>query len=272
MENEKEIVVSEQVDYGIAVGRNPVIVLAEAKKAAQALMTVVSQKAKPVIINGERYLEFEDWMTVARFYGLTVKVKKTQLIDLGGVRGYEAEAEVIRNSDGMVISGADAMCLNDEDKWSSRAKYEYVDGVKTKTGEIPVPLFQLRSMAQTRACAKALRNVLSWVVVLAGFKPTPAEEMTGGLDHQAEAKPEIKQPQKKVTPIAPASSSKTENPISPAQEKRLFAIAGSFGYNKEDINKHLAEKYGVETSRDIDRAWYEDVVSMFQIKFKDTNA
>lgn len=38
-------------------------------------------------------------------------------------------------------------------------------------------MFQLRSMAQTRACAKALRNVLAWVVMLAGYKTTPAEEM-----------------------------------------------------------------------------------------------
>jgi len=32
-------------------------------------------------------------------------------------------------------------------------------------------------MAQTRAGAKALRNVLAWVVVLAGYRPTPAEEL-----------------------------------------------------------------------------------------------
>jgi len=32
-------------------------------------------------------------------------------------------------------------------------------------------------MAQTRAGAKALRNVLAWVAVLAGYKPTPAEEI-----------------------------------------------------------------------------------------------
>jgi hypothetical protein len=32
-------------------------------------------------------------------------------------------------------------------------------------------------MAQTRACAKVLRTCLAWVVVLAGYEPTPAEEM-----------------------------------------------------------------------------------------------
>ena len=39
------------------------------------------------------------------------------------------------------------------------------------------PWFQLASMAQTRAGAKALRNLLARVVVLAGYNPTPAEEM-----------------------------------------------------------------------------------------------
>ena len=258
---------------GMVVARDPIVVLAEAKNAAKALMTVVSQKKKPVIINGEQYLEFEDWMTVARFYGITVKVAKTALIDLGGVKGFEATAEAIRNSDGMVVSSADAMCLNDEEKWSSRAKYEYVNGVKTKTGEVPVPLFQLRSMAQTRACAKALRNILAWVVVLGGFKPTPAEEMTDGLNSHQEAKPEVKQPEKKTAPVEdkpketdPAPKTKAQNPISLPQSKRLFAIALGNGYTADDLKVFLQENYGIDSSNDIEREHYEAIVEKFQTK------
>lgn len=55
------------------------------------------------------------------------------------------------------------------------------------------PLFQLKSMAQTRACAKALRNVLAWVVVLAGYAPTPSEEMTHAERIPTEAKKTIGQ-------------------------------------------------------------------------------
>ena len=51
------------------------------------------------------------------------------------------------------------MCMDDEKKWKDS------------------PAFQIRSMAQTRAAAKCLRNVLAWVVVMAGYAPTPAEEM-----------------------------------------------------------------------------------------------
>src|SRR3990172_4839568 len=118
----------------IMVTREPAVILAEAKKAAQALMTVVSQKKKPVIMNGEQYLEFEDWQTVARFYGLTVRVNRTNLIEIGGARGFEAMADVLK-SDGTIISSAEGMCLNDEDKWSTRTKYEYIENVKTKVGE-----------------------------------------------------------------------------------------------------------------------------------------
>ena len=42
--------------------------------------------------------------------------------------------------------------------------------------------FQIASMAQTRAVSKAFRLALSWVMTLAGYEPTPAEEMkSGGL-------------------------------------------------------------------------------------------
>lgn len=143
------------------VSRPPDVVLQEATEAAKALKHVIDNKAKKVIFNGNVYLEFEDWQTVAKFYGATVKVSDTKFVEYGEVKGFEARAVVINVSTGMEISGAEAMCLNDEPNWKKK------------------PLFQLKSMAQTRASAKALRNVFAWVVVLAGYKPTPAEEMDG---------------------------------------------------------------------------------------------
>ena len=176
---------------GMELLRKPSEVLAQAKEAATALKGVISAKQKPVIINGEQYLEFEDWQTVGRFYGVTAKVTSTSVIDIGGVQGFEARAVVIRNADGMELSAADAMCLNDETNWKSR------------------PLFMLRSMAQTRACAKALRNVLAWVVVLAGYRPTPAEEMQGVEGK----KPPLQEPQKKANGAQPAEQKTDGNKI-----------------------------------------------------------
>lgn len=160
MENEVKtdvVVVEQQKD--MAVYREPEIVLEQAKRAAKALTEVLASKKDKVIINGKQYLLFEDWQTLARFYGYSVRIVSSKPVSTNNATGYEAHAEVIDVNTGRIVSGAESMCLDDEDNWSRR------------------PTHMLRSMAQTRACAKALRNVLAWVVVMAGFSPTPAEEM-----------------------------------------------------------------------------------------------
>jgi len=133
--------------------------LAYASKAAKALMSVVSKKPKPVMINGKQYLEYGDWQVLARFYGATVEIEWTQKIvdDKQNLLGYEARALVKRN--GEVISSAEGMCLKEEKRWKTADEYA------------------IRSMAQTRTAAKALRNAFGWVAELAGYSATPAEEM-----------------------------------------------------------------------------------------------
>ena len=41
------------------------------------------------------------------------------------------------------------------------------------------PAYAIQSLSQTRAIGKAYRNLLGWVVELAGFESTPVEEMSG---------------------------------------------------------------------------------------------
>src|SRR5262245_11589194 len=165
----------------LIVQRVPAAVIQEGHKAAKALKDIVDSKPQKVILNGKQYLVFEDWQTLGRFYNVTAKVVASTFVQYGDVRGFEARAVAVR-SDGVEISAAEAACLSDEPRWRSRPVYEWSDGpdgkrVRTKVGDELVPLFQLKSMAQTRACAKVLRTVLAWVVVLAGYEPTPAEEM-----------------------------------------------------------------------------------------------
>lgn len=147
-----------------------------AMKAANALMRAVGQKPKKVMIRGEQYLEYGDWQTLARFFGATASVAwSKKLADDNGIfLGYEARAEVLHN--GMVISSAEAMCMKAEKNWNARDE------------------FMLRSMAQTRASAKALRNAYGWVAELAGMKSTPAEEMGDMYDQtpiKADAVPTV---------------------------------------------------------------------------------
>jgi hypothetical protein len=143
---------------------------------------------------------------------VTAKVESTKFIEYGAVQGFEARAIAIR-ADGMEISAAEAMCLNDEPNWKSK------------------PLFQLRSMSQTRACAKALRNVLAWVVVLAGYRTTPAEEIKDMIPGNGGQKLPLQEPGKKAEikdPTAPASE---------PQIKAIHAILGKLGIT-DDLAKH----------------------------------
>lgn len=242
----------EVIQYGatersdLSVARDPAQIVEEARRAAEVLKDVISKKDKPVKFNGEQYLEFEDWQTVGKFYGITAKVVDTKFIDYGGVQGFEAKAVAVLIANGTEVSAADAMCLNDEDNWSVRAEYDWENGKRVKIGERPVPLFQLRSMAQTRACAKALRNVLAWVVVLAGYRPNVAEEMTG---NETAGQERQKKPQGKV--------------ISENQAKRFFAICKGSNMTPDQI-KGLLKAYEFETDRDITAEKYDEIVKKAQ--------
>ncbi len=213
----------------LVLQRDPNDMLAEATKAAKALMAVMASKPDKVMMNGHQYIENEDWQTIGHFYGATAQIESDHFVEFGDVKGWEATA-ILVSRDGRTLGRATAMCLNDEEKWSSRAKYEwhYVmkDGAilneedarrrgnsamvweegggksrpkkqKVEVGVVAVPMFQLRSMAQTRASSKVHRTVLAFVPVLAGFSPTPAEELP-----DAERVPNASAPQPAAAPAA----------------------------------------------------------------------
>lgn len=185
--NEGALEVVGEVRYDLALARAPKQVLAEAQEAASALQSVIVNRKNAVKFNGKHYLSFEDWQTCGRFYGVTAKVVSTEVVEIDGTKGFIARAEAINTQTGAVVSAAESMCMNDEKNWEKK------------------PLFQLRSMAQTRACAKSLRNVLAWVVVLAGYEPNVAEEMTGDEGESKETHPPIAPPKPKVTEAVTAT-------------------------------------------------------------------
>ena len=67
----------------LAMQRAPEIVLQEAAKAAQALRDVIETKQTRCVINGKTFLQFEDWQTLGRFYGVTVAARATNYVEQG---------------------------------------------------------------------------------------------------------------------------------------------------------------------------------------------
>lgn len=135
-------------------------IVAEGHERAKQLMDLVTQNQWAKNIQGKNYLQVEAWQTLGRFYGYTAITRETQYVEYDGVKGFDARVEVI-DKDGKVVGGAEASCMMDEQNWRGK------------------PLFSVKSMAQTRALGKAYRQILSFVAVMGGYEPTPAEEMDG---------------------------------------------------------------------------------------------
>lgn len=197
--------------------RPPEKVLAEAQLVAEALHKRIANKKKPdgtsaaVIFNGQQYIENDDWQFVSNFFGYAPKVVSTEFVQFGDTKGFKAIAELINEHTGLVVGRGEAICLDEEENWGPRTKYEWQDvlvngqkvwdpkGGKNRTGSyrrervevgiVTTPMFQLMSMAETRACNKAMSNKLKWVVTLAGYAATPAEDMHEATMREEKEKP-----------------------------------------------------------------------------------
>lgn len=138
-----------------------------ATRMATALKDIVEKQRLYAVIQGKKYPQVEAWMTIARMDNVVAREVA------GGILrhedgSYEATVELIRLSDGMVIGRGSALCGTNGDKpWVDR----------------PEPA--RRSMAVTRATSRAFRQQYSWIMALAGYEPTPADEMP----HDAEQRP-----------------------------------------------------------------------------------
>jgi hypothetical protein len=157
---------------------DPVDVLERATRVAQALKGVIDKQGLVSKIQGREHVRVEGWTTLGSMLGVVPVVEWTRKTDDGD--GWEARV-VAQTLDGRTIGAAEAMCTKKEGKpWNSR------------------PDYALRSMAQTRATSKALRGPLGFVVTLAGYEATPAEEMPSGDAHVGESAPDVATvPQKK---------------------------------------------------------------------------
>jgi hypothetical protein len=215
------------------------------------------------------HLWFEAWAFLATMYRVTPRVVPglTKIIEIGGVIGYEAEAEAFHMPSQTIISTGNAMCLNDEDNWGLRPKYEWRGQgnarERVKVGEVAVPLFQLRSMAETRAMSKALKGPFSWIVAMAGFAPSTAEEGPGadGNGGDGNGKQNIRQPQQKQQQAKTSDGAPAK--ITDKQASRIWGIAHSANKPKEEVIAIL-KHFGFEQAADVTVDVYEKICAEVQ--------
>jgi hypothetical protein len=211
MSDDKALVPTDHVYLGTIV-LAPEQVVETATRVATALRKVVMDRKLYSSIQGKEYVRVEGWTTLGAMLGVLPREVDTKRLEDGS---YEAKVDLVRSSDGMVIGGASALCGMDESKWASK------------------PDYARRSMAVTRATGKAYRLGFSWIMELAGYASTPAEEMDF-ID--AEAKP--------VTTGTPAAPPTNGTKAKSETVTEFWAEVKHQGLSREDGQRALDECSG----------------------------
>ncbi len=212
---------------------DPAEVIAKAAQSADALMKIVRDPKRGLIsnISGKEYPKVEAWTLLGSMLGVfPVCIWSRPMIDADG---WEARVEA-HTRDGSVVGAAEAMCLRSERNWKNRDD------------------FALRSMAQTRATAKALRLPLGFVMTLAGVEATPAEEMVADHPQEAAGATETApQPSRAAQPARKGTGLTSESP----QVKYIFALMGDLAEvgvaSKDALVEYAKGEYGVEHITDL---------------------
>lgn len=135
---------------------DPAAIIQKATRIADPLARIITDRHLYAPISGKKYPTLEAWTLLGMLLPTTVSPHVTRTWQTENGWGAHAEA---RTLDGQVVSAADAYCMRDEEKWEHK------------------PNHQVASMASTRACSRAMRLPLSFVMSLTGYEVTPAEEM-----------------------------------------------------------------------------------------------
>jgi hypothetical protein len=139
---------------------DPAAIVAQATRIANEIAPLIREQRLVKRIGQSDHVFLEGWTLAGTMLGVfPITVASGPIMHEGEVLGYQATVEA-RTMAGNMVGRADAQCTHDENpKWRD------------------APSFQLRSMAITRASSKALRMPLGFVMHLAGYDATPAEEM-----------------------------------------------------------------------------------------------
>lgn len=235
------------VSLGTLTATSPGALIAGASEMASTLAEVIRSKHLAKTISGREYVYVEGWTTLATMLGVTAREVST--VDSNGI--YVAVVELARMSDGAIISRASAEC-GEETPWCNRPRYAR------------------RSMAQTRATGKACRLAFSWIMKLAGYEPTPAEEMPADSDGHAQTSPHQSAPaatrQPGQTPGAAPSAPET---INDAQHRLLEARIGELGLDRERVKAWTGRAWGVHHLDAIPTAKFSELLDRLEMWAED---
>jgi hypothetical protein len=139
----------------------PHAIVARATAIADVIAPLIRERQLAKRIGQSEHVFLEGWTLAGTMLGVFAVTVRTW--EIGDDDGYGATVEA-RTLAGGLVGRADAVVMRSEE-------------VGGKCKWLEAPAFQLLSMAQTRGSSKALRTPHGFVMKLAGYDTTPAEEM-----------------------------------------------------------------------------------------------
>jgi hypothetical protein len=164
--NQEVMIIVDEAEAMSAAGslfeKSPRAMLKQATHIANVLKDVIKQQNLSMQLSGKEYVKHEGWATLGSLLGILPREKSVREVKAGV---YEAVVELYSIKTGAVVGQGSSIC-GDEKTWEKRDS------------------FAKRSMAITRATGKAYRLGFAWIMAIAGYEPTPAEEMAAAAPIQ----------------------------------------------------------------------------------------
>lgn len=197
---------------------------------------------------------------------------------------YKIECTLTHIPTGRIVGTGLGACNSKEKKYRTRSVYankatdeeKTVGKKETRTNSrgsfevyvVPQDPWDVQNTVYKMACKRAFIAAILNATAASDIFTQDIEELPEGtvIEENGSApvttKPPVEMPKAKTEPPKPPTDGAPV--ISEKQAGRLYAIASSNGYSKDDVHAWLHENYGVDTATLVTRDCYEDIVARFQ--------
>lgn len=199
---------------------------------------------------------------------------------------YKINCKLVHIPTGQVVGNGRGTCSSKEKKYKTRSVYankatdeeKAIGKTDTKIGRdgkkydvlvIPQDPWDVQNTVYKMACKRAMVAAILNATAASDIFTQDIEDLPEGTvveDEPKAHKPPVEMPQEKTTESAPVANGNGSSVISEPQSKRLYAIAKGSGYEDSDIKDYLKSNYGIESSREIAREHYDNIVEHFKSK------
>lgn len=223
---------AEAEERGLSIPMQQKEQLKNAAALAQDVAKIVKENglSRSFKAGAKEHVYVEGWLTISRVNNEAPHAK-VEAVETHGEHEVVKARAWITDAHGATVSEADGYCSTEEANWRGK------------------PFYARASMAQTRAIGKAMRLRHAWVMVMAGFSPTPAEEMDG-VDDIKPTKATVKsRPATTPTPEADSVPASVTDAAEPAPEPSSDRPENCVKAGVSRVSKKSGEKNGKAWTR-----------------------